>query len=323
MTTADSDAFRVVVLGGGTGISPCLSGLKPLTDEITAIVTVADDGGSSGRLRKDYDMLPPGDLRNCLVALSAAEPLLADLFSYRFEDSLLRGHAFGNLFLAVLTRLTGDFRQAIERARQILNVKGRVLPSTERRVVLVATHPDGSKSTGEQRISRVRRPIVALALRPTPPPVSEEIRAAVAAADLIVVGPGSLFTSILPNLLVPELADCIAKAKAKIVLVANLATQPGETDGFDMERHLAALRSIGGLSRLDHILVHEGAVQAETAARYAKTGAELLTAPKGRDVLGVPVVRADVAHETADGKLRHHGPRLAAALREVLRGGNT
>jgi uncharacterized cofD-like protein len=323
MSGSGSSPLRVVVLGGGTGISPCLSGIKPLTDDITAIVTVADDGGSSGRLRKDYDMLPPGDIRNCLVALSAAEPLLADLFSYRFEDSLLRGHAFGNLFLAVLTRLTGDFRQAIERARQILNVKGRVLPSTERRVVLVATHPDGAKSTGEQRISRVRRPIVGLALRPEPPPVSEEIRAAVAAADLVVLGPGSLFTSILPNLLVPGLSDCIASSRARVVLAANLATQPGETDGFDLERHLTALRTIGGLKRIDRVLVHEGAIEPETAARYLKSGAELLRPPRGGEILGVPVLRADVAHETADGKLRHHGPRLAAALRAALNDGNT
>ena len=153
---------KIAVIGGGTGISPCLSGIKHVTDSITAIVTVADDGGSSGRLRKDYDMLPPGDIRNCLVALSSAEPLLTDLFSYRFDDALLRGHSFGNLFLAVLTKLTGDFRQAIERARMILDVRGVVIPSTTQRVVLVAEHDDGTKSTGEQRISTSRKPIRAL-----------------------------------------------------------------------------------------------------------------------------------------------------------------
>lgn len=323
MSADGSGPPRIVVIGGGTGISPCLSGLKALTDHLTAIVTVADDGGSSGRLRKDYDMLPPGDIRNCLVAMSAAEPLLADLFSYRFEDSLLRGHAFGNLFLAVLTRLTGDFRQAIERAREILNVRGRVIPATDRRVVLVATHPDGTKSTGEQRISRTRRPIVGLALKPDPPPVSDEIRTAIAEADLIVVGPGSLFTSIIPNLLVPGMAEAVTSARGRVVLVANLATQPGETDGFDVERHVAALREQGGLRRVDRLLVHEGAVPPETAARYGATGAELLRAPRGGEVLGVPVVRADIAHETADGKLRHHGARLSAALRAVLTGGMT
>jgi uncharacterized cofD-like protein len=320
MTEMPATAPRIVVLGGGTGISPCLSGIKSLTDAVTAIVTVADDGGSSGRLRKDYDMLPPGDIRNCLVALSSAEPLLADLFSYRFEDSLLRGHAFGNLFLAVLTRLTGDFRQAIERARTILGVKGRVLPSTDSRVVLVARHEDGTKSTGEQRISHGRKKIVALELKPEPPPVSDEIRAAVSEADLIVLGPGSLLTSLVPNLLVPGLADAIARAPGRVVLVANLATQPGETDGFDLERHVAALRELGGLSRLDCILVHDGAPAAETVMRYEASGADLLLPPREGRVAGVPVIRADVAFETPDGKLRHHGPRLAAALRSVLSG---
>ncbi|HYC79116.1 MAG TPA: uridine diphosphate-N-acetylglucosamine-binding protein YvcK [Planctomycetota bacterium] len=311
---------RVVVLGGGTGISPCLSGIKPMTDAITAIVTVADDGGSSGRLRKDYDMQPPGDIRNCLVALSSVEPVLKDLFSYRFEDSLLRGHAFGNLFLAVLTRLTGDFRQAIERARSILNVRGRVLPATDRRVVLVAEHADGTKSTGEQRISRSRKPVVRLELRPEPPPVSQEIEQAVTEADLIVLGPGSLLTSIIPNLLVPGMAAAISRAPGKVVLVANLATQPGETDGFDLERHVAALRELGGLARIDVVLVHEGSIPTEAAARYAATGAELLPAPPAERIAGVPVVRRDVAHLDEDGKLRHHGPRLAAALREILAG---
>lgn len=313
--------LRVVVLGGGTGISPCLSGIKALTEDVVAIVTVADDGGSSGRLRKDYDMLPPGDIRNCLVALSSAEPLLADLFSYRFEDSLLRGHAFGNLFLAVLTRLTGDFRQAIDRARTILGVKGRVLPSTDSRVVLVARHDDGTKSTGEQRISRGRKRITGLELKPEPPPVSEEIREAVAAADLVVLGPGSLFTSLIPNLLVPGLAAAIAAARGRVVLVANLATQPGETDGFDLERHVAALRDLGGLGRIDRILVHDAPHGADAVARYVAAGAELLEAPVAGSALGVPVVRADVAYETPDGKLRHHGPRLAQALKAIMKAG--
>jgi uncharacterized cofD-like protein len=314
MTDVAGSGLRVVVLGGGTGISPCLSGLKDVVESVTAIVTVADDGGSSGRLRKDYDMLPPGDIRNCLVALSSAEPLLAELFSYRFEDSLLRGHAFGNLFLAVLTRLTGDFRQAIERARTILNVKGRVLPSTDSRVVLVATHEDGTKSTGEQSISKAKRPVASLALKPAPPRVSTEIVDALKEADLVVLGPGSLLTSIVPNLLVPGMAEAVAACKGRVLLVANLATQPGETDGFDLERHVATLRSIGRLTRIDRVLVHDGALGAAAIARYEASGASLLFAPSTSTVAGVPVVRADVAHETSDGKLRHHGPRLAAAL---------
>jgi uncharacterized cofD-like protein len=310
---------RIVVIGGGTGISACLAGIKHLTEDITAIVTVADDGGSSGRLRKDYDMLPPGDIRNCLVALSSAEPLLADLFSYRFDDALLRGHSFGNLFLAVLTRLTGDFRQAIERARVILGVRGRVIPSTTERVVLVAEHDDGTKSTGEQRISTSNKPIRALVLRPTPPRVSEEIRSAIEAADLVVIGPGSLFTSIIPNLLVPGMPDAIAATKAKVVLVANLVTQPGETDGFTLARHIEAIRDLGGLRRLDFVVVHDGPVPAAVEERYRATGAHVLRPdPAAETILGARVVRADLVRE-ADGRLRHHSAHLAEALRGIGR----
>jgi uncharacterized cofD-like protein len=311
---------RIVVIGGGTGISPCLSGIKHVTSDITAIVTVADDGGSSGRLRKDYDMLPPGDIRNCLVALSSAEPLLAELFSYRFDDALLRGHSFGNLFLAVLTKLTGDFRQAIERARIILDVRGLVIPSTTQRVVLVAQHEDGTKSTGEQRISTSRKPIKALILRPAPPPVSDEIRDAITAADLVVLGPGSLFTSILPNLLVPGMSDAIAASRGKVVLVANLVTQPGETDGFDPGRHVDAIRSLGALGRLDYVLVHDGPVPPAVRERYRASGAEVLQVDASVQTLsGARVVRADLAHES-EGRLRHHAGRLAEALRRICVG---
>jgi uncharacterized cofD-like protein len=311
---------KVAVIGGGTGISPCLSGIKHVTEQVTAIVTVADDGGSSGRLRKDYDMLPPGDIRNCLVALSSAEPLLTDLFSYRFDDALLRGHSFGNLFLAVLTKLTGDFRQAIERARTILDVRGVVIPSTTERVVLVAQHADGTKSTGEQRISTSRKAIQTLSLRPTPPPISQEIRSSIEEADLVVIGPGSLFTSILPNLLVPGMPDAITKSKGKVVLVGNLVTQPGETDGFDIERHVTAIRDLGGLSRLDFILVHDGPIPQPVEERYLASGAEVLGLPAGTaSILGARVVRADLAHE-ADGRLRHHSAHLAEALRKICVG---
>jgi uncharacterized cofD-like protein len=311
---------KVAVIGGGTGISPCLSGLKHVTDQIAAIVTVADDGGSSGRLRKDYEMLPPGDIRNCLVALSSAEPLLADLFSYRFDDALLRGHSFGNLFLAVLTKLTGDFRQAIERARMILDVRGVVIPSTTQQVVLVALHDDGTKSTGEQRISGSRKPIKALLLRPKPPPISDEIRSAIVDADLVVIGPGSLFTSIIPNLLVPGMPAAIEQTKGKVVLVANLVTQPGETDGFDLERHVAAIRELGGLKRIDFVLAHEGPIPEAAEERYRASGAEVLRLDRSTSALGgARVVRAELAHES-DGRLRHHSGQLAEALRRICVG---
>ena len=204
---------KVVVFGGGTGISAALEGIKESGSEVTAIVTVADDGGSSGRLRKDYHMLPPGDIRNCLVALSDGDPLLGELFNYRFEDSILKGHSFGNLFLAVLTRLTGDFRAAVDRARGLRGVTNRVIPSTSTRVVLVARHPDGTRSTGEQCISRGGKPISGMELKPQPPSISDEIKGVIAEADLLVLGPGSLFTSLVPNLLVPGMPEALAEAR--------------------------------------------------------------------------------------------------------------
>ncbi len=312
-----SQLGRVVVLGGGTGISPCLSGIKSLTSEITAIVTVADDGGSSGRLRKDYEMLPPGDIRNCLVALSEGDPRLARLFAYRFDDALLRGHAFGNLFLAVVAKQTGDFRAAIDLAATTLGVRGRVIPSTDRRVVLVASHPDGSKSTGENRISRSGKPISKIELRPNPPAISNEISAAIAAADVIVLGPGSLFTSIIPNLLVPGMAAAVASSKAKVVYVANVATQPGETGAFDLAGHIRAVRDLGGLERIDFAVVHDGPVSEEIRSRYVAAGAEILGAAFGAThVEGIPLVRADVV-SVESGLLRHHSGRLALTLREI------
>lgn len=308
---------RVVVLGGGTGISPCLAGIKSLTSDITAIVTVADDGGSSGRLRKDYDMLPPGDIRNCLVALSEGDPRLASLFAHRFEDALLRGHAFGNLFLAVVAKQTGDFRAAIDLAATTLGVKGKVIPSTDRRVVLVASHPDGTKSTGENRISRSGKVISKIELRPNPPPISDEIRSAIAAAEVIVLGPGSLFTSIIPNLLVPGMAEAVAHAKAKIIYVANVATQPGETGAFDLASHVRAVRDLGGLKRIDYVVIHDGVVSDEIRARYTATGAEILSAESQvTHVEGIPLVRADVV-SVESGLLRHHSGRLARVLREI------
>lgn len=260
-------------------------------------------------------MLPPGDIRNCLVALSSSEPILADLFSYRFEDSILRGHSFGNLFLAVLTRLTGDFRHAVDRARDLLHVRGRVIPSTDTRVVLVASHPDGTRSTGEQCISRCRKPITRLELRPEPPPISEEIRNALAEADLVVVGPGSLFTSLIPNLLVPGMIAALEAVSGLVVVVTNLMTQPGETETFDLRHHLECLRTIGGLSRRDYALVNTGVIPEPVASRYRDDGAESLRIDAdGGTCDGVPVLEADLVRLTDDGWCRHDPDRLAEVL---------
>src|SRR6266853_4546979 len=252
-----SHGFRVVALGGGTGLSTLLRGLKELvirrTDEhasterpiadLTAIVTVTDDGGSSGRLRRENRILPPGDIRNCMVALSQDEALLGHLFQYRFNAGHgLVGHNFGNLFLAALTHVTGDFAEAVRESSKVLAIRGRIFPSTVANVTLEAVLENGKRVHGETRITASRTAIRRLHLNPRRVrPVPEAIEA-IRHADLILIGPGSLYTSILPNLLIPEIAHAIARSKAPRVYVANLMTQPGETTGYALSEHLNAVQ---------------------------------------------------------------------------------
>lgn len=306
---------RIVVIGGGTGITACLRGLKSHTREITAIVTVADDGGSSGRLRKDYQMLAPGDARNCLVALATGDALLQDMFSYRFTDSILRGHSFGNLMLAVITQLSGSFPQALQQAGAILQCAGEVLPSTETRVVLVALHTDGSKSTGEQSISRSAKPIVHMELRPLPPMLDEMLAERIRSASVVVLGPGSLYTSILPNLLVPGMVEALSACSGRVVLVANIMTQPGETDGFDLERHVKSLMLISGLKRLDLVLASSTQLPTEALERYAESGAAPVVPPGGAiTCCGVPLLVRPLSMVLPGGMVRHDSERLAAEV---------
>ena len=305
-------------MGGGTGICPCLRGLNEDRNHVTAIVTVADDGGSSGRLRKDYHIHPPGDIRNSLVALASADPLTRSIFDFRFDDSILKGHSFGNLLLAVLTRLTGDFRAAIDEARLMLSVRHTVLPSTGTRVVLVAGHPDGTKSTGEQVISKCGKPINHMALRPEPGRITEEVEGILAAADLVVLGPGSLYTSIIPNLLVPGMTETLAKISAPVVLVGNLMTQPGETDGFTLEDHVQALFEVGGLQRLDAVVQSSSEIPADVLGRYQEAEATPVQASRSAESLrGARLVEGDIHGLTTDGLIRHDGGRLAALLESL------
>ena len=294
-----------------------LRGLKDRVSDLAAVVTVADDGGSSGRLRRAFDIPPPGDIRNCLVALSDADPIVAELFQYRFDDSVLKGHSFGNLFIAVLTELSGDFRMAIERARALLMVQGQVIPSTERKVVLVAEHPDGSKSTGEQAISRAGKRVTDIDLVPTPPPISEEIAMLIGDADLVCLGPGSLYTSIVPNLLVPGMVTRLSEARAPVIYVANLMTQPGETDDMSLEEHVDALLAIDGELRIDAVLVSSDGLPDDVLRRYARENSDRLHLDPDVDtVAGIPVIRADLVAPGA--QIRHDPERLADALSKLL-----
>jgi len=234
---------KIVAVGGGTGLSTLLRGLKKFTTNVTAIVTVADDGGSSGRLRRELGVLPPGDFRNCIVALADAEPLMAKLFQYRFgKGSDLEGHSFGNLFIVAMSGITGNFEEAIREASRVLAVRGQILPSTLDNVTLAAELEDEEHVHGESKISQSTVPIKRLYMEPAHPAAYPEAVKAILDADIIVVGPGSLYTSVLPNLMVEGIAKAVMASDALKVYVCNVATQRGETDGFSVVDHIRALQ---------------------------------------------------------------------------------
>lgn len=318
MTARDAggSGLRVVALGGGTGLPVVLRALKGRVGAITAIVTVTDDGGSSGRLRGEMGILPPGDIRNCLVALAETEPLMERLFQYRFNRGSLRGHAFGNLFIGALSDLLGDFEAAVEAASRVLRVHGRVLPSTLENVQLRALLADGREIRGETAIGRAGVPIRRIDLDPRgcrPVPAALE---ALAAADLVVLGPGSLYTSVLPNLLVEGIAAAIRAAPAVKVYIANIMTQPGETRGYTASDHLRAIHDHAGAGLVDRVLVNSGAIGAGRLGRYRAGGAEPVAADVAAlEALGVRVHARDLV--SRDPLVRHDPAALAEALLEI------
>jgi len=308
---------RIVAVGGGTGLSTLLRGVKGLTSNITAIVTVADDGGSSGRLREEMGVPPPGDLRNTLVALADTEPLMERLFQYRFQAGEgLKGHSFGNLFIAAMTEITGDFEQAVRASSKVLAVRGQVLPATVQPVALAAEYEDGSRLVGESRLPQKGKRIRRVSLEPADVrPVPEAIRA-ILEADVIILGPGSLYTSILPNLLVPGIADAIRRSRAMRVYVCNVMTQPGETDGYRASDHVQALLDHAGPGIIDYVVLNGGRVPPGLAEKYRREGQFPVAADlPALQALGVvPVTRALISH--AD-MARHEPERLAAAVRDL------
>jgi uncharacterized cofD-like protein len=310
---------RIVAIGGGTGLPNLLAGLKGYTDKLTAVVTVADDGGSSGRLRKDLNILPPGDLRNCLVALAETEPLMARLFQHRFShQGSLNGHSFGNLFIAALTEVTGDFAEALRASSKVLAVSGQVLPVTLDDVVLTAKLSDGRRIQGESRITAAHGQVAQLELQPPDARPNPEVLQAIAHADAIILGPGSLYTSILPNLLVPGVAKAVARSGAMKVLVCNVMTQPGETDGFPVSAHVQALKAQTGLDLADYVLANTEAPSADVLRRYAAKGQYPVALDRDAiEAQGVRLVRARLL-ETRDGLVRHHPGRLARTLIRLI-----
>lgn len=321
---------KIVAIGGGTGLSTLLGGLKRLVGEteepiwiesLSAIVTVSDDGGSSGRLRDELQMLPPGDIRNCMIALSEDSTLLSRLFRHRFSgDGELGGHSFGNLFLAALTQVTGDFTEAIRASSEVLASKGHIYPATISDVRLAAELEDGSIVRGETQISASKMPIRRLRLEPEQCLPLPEALKAIRAADIITVGPGSLYTSILPNLLVAQVARVIGQTRATKIFVNNLMTQPGETDGYSARKHLETIKKYAPEIHFDYVIVNNRRISKDQAELYAAEGAYQIGIDDPiDDVLdqATEVVGADLLY---DGEMvRHNADRLAQVVVDCRR----
>ena len=325
--TIPAKPLRVVAIGGGTGLSTLLRGLRnhvsfpdwpsattSQISDLAAVVTVTDDGGSSGRLRKDFNMLPPGDLRNCMVALSAEEDLLARLFAYRFRSGNgLGGHNFGNLFLAALTDVTGDFAHAVQLASKILATRGRIYPATTSNATLVARMDDGSEVRGETNITASRQRIAELMIEPPDAAALPETLDAIERADLITVGPGSLYTSLITNLLVQGIPSALAHARGVRVYVCNLMTQANESLGLTASEHIERIYEHTRAPIFDYAIVNTAPFSAETIARYAAEKASPIVADLERiEALGVRCIAGDFASE--ESVVRHAASRVTGAL---------
>ncbi len=310
---------RVVVLGGGTGLSMLLRGLKLYSHHLTAIVTVADNGGSSGMLREDLGMLPPGDIRNCILALADTEPLLSELFNFRFRDGRLQGQSFGNLFIAAMNEVCGNFTDAIRNVAKVLAVKGKVLPVSLQTIDLVAHLADGTSITGEAQIgarkaspeSRIER----LTMQPLDAQPLPEAVQAIQAAEVIVLGPGSLYTSIIPNLLFPQIVKAIQSNRAAKIYVGNIMTQPAETLGYTAGDHVKAILDHAGLASshglIDHCITNNAWIEESLIAKYQlESAVPVRTDTDVLESLGIRVFEAPLAI-VSNGVIRHDHTLLA------------
>lgn len=309
---------KIVVIGGGTGLAVLLRGLKKYTSDLTAIVTVSDDGGSSGQLRNELGVLPPGDIRNCLVALAETETIMDKVFQHRFTgESSLKGHNLGNLLLVALAEITGDFTSAIREVSRVLAVRGRVIPATLEQVVLGAVMSDGQTIYGETSVREYKRKIEKLFLVPNDCNPLPETLSAIEEADAIVIGPGSLYTSIIPNLLVKGIKEGIANSKATTFYVSNIMTELGETDGFTAADHLRVIQEHIGGQIIDYIIVNSGNIGKRRLNRYEKEQA-IPVLINNEDILslGVNIIEADLVSE--NDLAWHDSGKLAAAIIKVM-----
>lgn len=308
----------ITVVGGGHGLSVLLRGIKQATSNVTAVVTVADDGGSSGRLRQDLGMIPPGDLRNCLVALADTEPLMEKLFQHRFEGSSeLSGHSFGNLFIAAMTQVTGDVETALKESSKVLAVKGQVLPASKEFVRLDAIMEDGTVVCGESQIPEAHKRIHRVKLYPEHAEAVQSSLDAIRNAEAIVLGPGSLYTSVIPNLLVEGIGDAICRSKAVKIYICNVMTQPGETDGYTASMHVKAIMDHAGRNAVDYVIVNSTPVPKDLKQKYAETGAYPVEVDDDAlNQLGVGIIKADLI--TSKDAIHHDPKKLCDSVMRVV-----
>ena len=308
---------KIVVIGGGTGLSTLLRGLKQYSSNITAIVTVADDGGSSGRLRREMGILPPGDIRNCIAALADEEKLLTELFQYRFHaGDGLSGHSFGNLFISAMTEITGDLEQAIDASAKVLAIRGKVLPATLTDVSLWAKLADGRIIEGESKITEAMGQIRQIGCHPADPVALPAALAAIKEADYIIIGPGSLYTSIIPNLLVPAIRQALAQVTVPRVYVCNIMTQPGETDNYSVADHLRAIEGVCEERIVDAVLAQKTAPSPQSLQLYAQEHSHPVFLDREEvGKMGYRIVLANVmAEDEVTAKVSHDPQRLARVL---------
>ncbi|MCR5833462.1 MAG: YvcK family protein [Selenomonadaceae bacterium] len=305
----------VTVIGGGHGLSVLLRGIKSSTNNVSAVVTVADDGGSSGRLREEFGIIPPGDLRNCLVALADTEPLMEKLFQYRFKGgSALAGHSFGNLFIAAMNEVTGDMETALKESSKVLAVKGRVIPASTECVRLDAVMSDGSVVEGESQIPEAHKTIRRVELFPKKVQAVPAALEAIATADAIILGPGSLYTSIMPNLLVEGVAQALKKSKAIKIYICNVLTQPGETDNYTASQHAKAILDHTGKGAIDYVLVNSTPIPEEL---WRGTGSIPVEIDEDKvNAMGMGLIKADLMSSKEVG--RHDPDKLCAAVMKII-----
>jgi uncharacterized cofD-like protein len=318
------DEPKIVVIGGGTGLSVILRGLKKITQDITAIVTVSDDGGGSGVLREDLGMLPPGDIRACLIALSDVSPYLEDLFNYRYENGNLKGQSFGNLMIAAMQGITSDFREAVLRVGEIIRINGQVLPVTLENVHLIAELNNGHLIKGESKIPyqvmKEHSRISKVELSPYEPKPTEGVLEAINQADIILLGPGSLYTSVIPNLIVGGISTAIEESEADVIYIANLMTQPGETDGFSLREHLEAIEIHTKTSLIDQMIVNDRVLPNRIRDKYRSEQSQQIRVKKSdikyMDRKNITLIKGDFM-EIVREYCRHDAGKIAEAIQEI------